>query len=167
MASLPPQPQRASNDDIWLHHALFKNEITPLGKIHPKFFENKFKKPRNTEPWALEISGRLHSLARDIESFATRRAELLIKEGSRKNASFLGIIYQNILKIRNIDDKVYDVFHKPTYTDYAHSNLVRMTDFPIINGVIPHAIIRNLTSNFLVALVGSSNLRRLVAPKKV
>jgi hypothetical protein len=142
--------RHAADSDHWLRHIL-ENGATRVDhpRLKKKYLENKFEFVVG-EDWVAEISGRLLSIANDIEDFAVNAAAQSASPGIK----FRQVAVILVTQARQTPG--VDVCFDPKDDDPAHANLVAYEiplAEPMQDGLPPKysaEFFKNLSERFLV-----------------
>jgi hypothetical protein len=104
--------------DVWTRVITSKDYWTKDGRLHNTAFGGKaFAPSDNQRPWTYELSGRILSLIKHLETESVEFCETY-------NKVFAGVMYQNVENLRS-DHSGFpiDVIYTPYVEDNAHSDL--------------------------------------------
>lgn len=106
----------ADAGDHWFRHILEGDAVRATApRLKIKYVANRLEIVAN-RPWAAEISGRLLSMASDIEERATREAL------ANPTLRFRHVAFIEVVSARQVQH--WDVFAEPKDDDPAHANLI-------------------------------------------
>jgi hypothetical protein len=162
---LPDDVSRASDEDTWLRHLIVDGEVTSAGTLHPNALRNLLRRfdRQGSRRWAHGISGRLKSLANDVEERAHSEAAAWNRRNNSSSGQFRGVFFQRINAIRAFDQGTYDVIHfVADKNDPAHGGIIRFSPLPRVNQYVPHHVVRALCEFFEFAAPGTVKLHRLL-----
>src|SRR6266566_8662927 len=104
--------------DVWTRVITSEDYWTRDGRLHNSAFGGTaFARPGNPRPWTYELSGRLLSLIKHLESESVAFCKTRKKD-------FAGLMYQNVENLRS-DGSGFpiDIIYTPRDEDTAHSDV--------------------------------------------
>ena len=157
--------QKANDADTWLRHLLYASEITSDLRLHPNAFDKLVRLAPTRSKWKHGFSGRLKSVAKDVEAYAVATASAQRTKSPLWDAKFRGVMYASVSAIRAFDGKAYDVIHfYKDDVDTAHAGMIREQSIPLVKGVVSHQVKRDLVDLFAFAAAGTIELHRFLHP---
>jgi hypothetical protein len=131
----PSDGDPAPDGDIWFRVVTNEKHIT-RGRIHHSAFKgNAIASPGQTKnrPWARELSGRLRSLAGDVEQEAITFCREMTAQGGGEKL-FHGVMYARVPKLKLTYEHDHAiktaVYFTPLGRDPAHSDFVFSKPWP-------------------------------------
>jgi hypothetical protein len=157
-------PYRAADaHDYWFRHLIEgRGNTIRQGRVQALYLQRTFKPPVAQRPWALELSGRMLSLATDIRQKAQATASELSSRSTRV-FEFHHVAYANVGMLRDRDG--LDVFVERIQGDPAHANFVILEPLTPVPQLSPadrkqtHQIFRDIAA--LLELCDAADLTPL------
>lgn len=147
---LPDGCSRANQDDVWLRHIIeSKAARVEEPRLKAQYIQRKLEIVED-RPWKAEISGRLLSIAHDVEQKALEAAAAAASDSIK----FRHVTSVQVATIRQ--NKSLDVIHEPKSDDPAHANIVAydIPMAPLLNDLavpkISQEFIKKLCDSFRV-----------------